>query len=226
MKCLWIARNNCPCLFVFFNGWGMDRQIIRFLTHDSSYDILMLYDYRNLHVDKTCSDLLSRYQDINVIAWSMGVWAYAQTADRIVGSVRQAIALNGTLLPVHDTYGIPPSVYQTTIENFSASGRKKFFRRMCGSNEVLQQFYSYHPRRSLSDQREELIAIQKMIDGPPETPGSYTCALVGRRDRIFPTQHQINFWQDRRRYILIDAPHFPFFLWNNWKEILEYATED
>ena len=44
--------------------------------------------------------------------------------------------------------------------------------------------------------------------------------IIGNHDRIFPANNQVNFWENKINYKTFDAPHFPFYKWNNWGEVL------
>ena len=50
MKYKWLNRNNNQKLIVFFNGWGIDENIVKHLDCED-YDVLMFYDYNTLDVD-------------------------------------------------------------------------------------------------------------------------------------------------------------------------------
>ena len=71
MKHYFIQQKHLPRLTLFFAGWGMDE--CPFMDHcPENSDLLVCYDYRSLDFDFT---LLQGYQEIRLIAWSMGVWA-------------------------------------------------------------------------------------------------------------------------------------------------------
>ncbi len=191
----------------------------------------MLYDYRSLSVAEEILSAVSAYSEISVIAWSMGVWAFEQLSPQLQFSNRQAIAINGSGEPVHEQYGISPSVYQATIDRFSAQGRKKFFVRLCGSRHTFEQFQHCFPQRPLSEQHEELIAIQQhsTVHEPrsqtTRIPPPFSHALISTQDRIIPSENQRRYWERTTPYSYIDAPHFPFFLWKSWNAILDYAEQ-
>jgi biotin synthesis protein BioG len=145
--------------------------------------------------------------------------------NQLDGHIRHAVALNGTPCPIHNVYGIPEAVYEATVRQFNEVGREKFFKRMCGSPETLQWFERHQPQRSLEEQREELLAIQQSAPRYNDTSTMpFTWALIGRRDKIIPTQQQLQCWQGRVSYKVIDAPHCAFQRWKNWKEIFDDVT--
>lgn len=222
----WIVNQQSADLVLFFNGWGMDRRIVSHLQADS--DVLMVYDYRDLTLPDSIGATLARYKAIDVLAWSMGVWAYAAVQDQFAGRVRRAVALNGTPRPIDNAYGIPAAVYDATVRQFSEPNRRKFFQRMCGTAENARWFAPHQPQRPLREQRDELAAIQQAAARHPDpaSPAVFTCALIGQRDKIIPARHQVNYWQGAVRYRVIDSPHCAFRRWNSWKEIFDDVTTD
>jgi biotin synthesis protein BioG len=111
------------------------------------------------------------------------------------------------------------------VEQFSESGRTKFFKRLCGSSSLFKRFQTYQPQCALQEQYEELLAIQQLAAASQGENVPYDVALIGTHDKVIPTKNQQNFWRGRIPYTLIDTPHFPFFLWNSWKEVIDYATK-
>lgn len=97
MKQVYIIKDKHPRLLLFFAGWGADETPFKgYQPADSDY--MLCYDYRTLDFD---TSLLKTYQEINVIGWSMGVWA----ASRVMGKlqetdtsliIKNSIAINGT----------------------------------------------------------------------------------------------------------------------------------
>jgi biotin synthesis protein BioG len=230
MKYHWIQQQHKPGLILFFNGWGMDQHIVQHLQADGEQDVLMLYDYRDLSLDASVPAAMDAYDDISVIAWSMGVWAYERIYTQLRPTIRRAIAINGSGRPVHKKYGIDPSIYQATIDHFSEQGKQKFFKRMCISRDSFEQFQACRPQRTLTEQQAELVAIQQQStmqhSGAQEALVPYfDRALISRQDRIIPGESQRHYWEGTTKYTYIDAPHFPFFLWKSWNAILDYAAD-
>jgi len=181
------------------------------------------------------------YKEIAMICWSMGVWASARVCAELQIAPARVIAINGTPQPIHAEFGIAPDVYQATLDHFDEAGREKFFKRMCGSSAIFARFNQQRPQRSLAGQAEELAAIQAAAQKNPtpvpsptgrgdETPfpvGEGTgvglpidFAVISTHDRIMPTANQRRYWDGRAQCALIDAPHYPFFLWTRWTDIL------
>ena len=127
MKHYFIQQKHLPRLTLFFAGWGMDE--CPFMDHcPENSDLLVCYDYRSLDFDFT---LLQGYQEIRLIAWSMGVWAASMVLQDMDLPICERVALNGTVTPVDDLKGIPQQVFEGTLEGLNEGTLEKFIRRMC-----------------------------------------------------------------------------------------------
>ena len=204
-------------LLLFFNGWGASPELFARLEPDADRDYWVAYDYRGgFRMDEE----LSAYKEVTVVAWSLGVFvATLALAERGLPIVR-AVAINGTLFPMHDTLGIPPKIFLGTLENLSEEGMKRFNRRMCGSREVLEA-YNRAPLRPLDEVRDELQSLADMATTDCTCPPLWTEVLISRDDRIFPPANMRMCWQGKCPIREMEAPHYPFYLWNRWSEVWE-----
>ena len=66
-------------LIVYFAGWGTPLDAVAHLILPTDYDLLICYDYQDLKLDFD----FSAYQQIRVVAWSMGVWV----AERVLQGI-------------------------------------------------------------------------------------------------------------------------------------------
>ena len=75
--------------------------LLAHLILPTDHDLLICYDYQDLKLDFD----FSAYQQIRVVAWSMGVWV----AERVLQGItlQSVTAVNGTGLPCNDSFGIP-----------------------------------------------------------------------------------------------------------------------
>jgi len=122
MKSEWLHRRQKERLIIFCNGWGMDAS--PFLPLGArEYDVLMLFDYRDLALDCNLATLFDSYQSAFLVSWSMGVWVGQQIFQSWSHCLQGAIAINGTLCPIHDQFGIPEQLYDATLEQFNATAR-------------------------------------------------------------------------------------------------------
>lgn len=213
MKAEKIQQGNSGKLILFFAGWGMD--IHPFLRLQSqNADVLIVYDYTDLSFELS---LIRGYDEIHLIAWSMGVWAASEVLGDVV--LASAVAVNGTPYPIHDAWGIPEAVVEGTLANLSEEGIRRFNRRMCGSVEILTQFLLFPVIRSVEDRKEELLQITRHVFAVQDRV-RWTKAIVSSSDRIYPCANQAAYWSTRVPVLYLDAPHYPFYLWNEWTEIV------
>ncbi len=219
MKSHWLHRNGSDTVILFFSGWGTDFQ--PFLPIPSGgCDVLCLYAY---HCDATpdWDAILAPYQHHHLIAWSMGV---LQAEREFAGSgitFSSALAVNGTLCPVHDRWGIPRSGYQLTIDSFSEPALRKFIQRMCKDRAVITRYTANLPQREIDEQKDELIFHQQQSElFGSENPSLFSTALIGSADLIFPPANLQRFWDGKVRILEVDLPHFPFYQFDSWSEIL------
>lgn len=225
MKHKWIAKNNNKSLILFFNGWGMDGGICRILNSKNSDDFLMFYDYKDLTLPVALDELCELYEKTTLIAWSFGVWVAEKVLSQKDIKFSHKIALNGTGKPIDSEYGIPPEIYQATLDTYSQKTKIKFRRRMCADRNTFKQFTPFVSQRNAEDQKEELKLLQQYIvaDYAINRGNFYDDAIIGNKDKIIPSKNQINYWKkNKTKYSLLNAPHIPFFCWNNWNDLEEH----
>ena len=210
----WINRNGHSHLILFFNGWGCDSRIVSHLQHDNE-DILALYDYRELPL--LDESILAGYSEVTVVAWSFGVWA-ADYALQQINAPHRRIALCGSLFPVDESQGIPPTIFQRTLETYSDQTRQKFFARIFGSAASMKQWEANLPLRTTPSQQEELAILGNLFE-QGYAPGveKWNKALIAANDLIFPCPNLVKMWGDKAQ--IIDSPHFPFHLFTQWSNI-------
>ncbi|MCQ2215824.1 MAG: DUF452 family protein [Bacteroidales bacterium] len=193
---------------LIFLGWGMDLNSIPPILRmtDSTY----FYNYAE--VIPFSPDPNAIY---NVYAWSFGVYVAPILINQwgISSQIVSATAINGTCLPVDDTFGIPVSIAQGTLDNLSEASRQKFNIRMFSSRSEYTENQQYSSQRDIEDLRKELsffithaLSANKKITMNKglalyQPMGSehnlYTLAVIGTQDRIFPPQNQLAFWQSQ-----------------------------
>lgn len=186
---------GCPPLrkeaLLFFAGWGMDETPFMHNLPPNK-DLIICYDYRSLDFDST---LLSTYEGIYVVAWSMGVWAASQVLPDSNLPLKQSIAINGTPFPIDDMRGIPPAIFEGTLNNLNEATLQKFRRRMCGSGSAFQAFLEIAPQRPVEELKEELVAIGRQYSELPPSTFVWNKAIIGESDHIFPPKNQEQAWQ-------------------------------
>lgn len=201
----YIRHDQAPNLLLLFAGWGMDHHpFADCLLPD--HDTLCLYDYTTLELDPT---LLTGYQSITLVAWSMGVWAASHCFAQTSLPFTRTIAINGTEFPVDNLRGIPHAIFDRTLNTLSEASLAKFNLRMCGGNrELLGSFEACKPHRTLDSLRRELAAIGERAQSSTHTPFIWSSIVVGSNDLIFPSANQQNAWGNHPHLAQLPIAHY------------------
>lgn len=197
MKYKWLNKKENENLIIFFNGWGMDENIVKHLNY-GNYDVIMFYDYNSLDIE--IPDFTS-YKTRYLISWSMGV----MIATLFNFDLKSSTAVNGTLFPIHEKYGIHPKIYDLTIKGFNEKGRERFIKTIGADVEI---------NRDLEEQKSELEAIKTYSANPDF---KYNKVLISNNDKIISTKSQVEFWGIEPN---LEGVHSPFNLFREWEELL------
>lgn len=221
LKHIWLHKKERSKLIIFCTGWGMDENPVQVLQSDD-FDVLLLYNYSQMVPDIDIPELLAKYNDVFLVSWSMGVWAGQKIFAEYRELLRSCIAINGTLCPIDDHYGIPRKTVLATHDGFDAGQRDKFYFRMCRDRKLYQAFIENQPQRSVADQKEELAALLVQVNCLPEENPFYTIAFIAEHDFIIPTRSQLRFWPDKK-VKRVDGSHFLFYDYKSWDALLADA---
>ncbi len=203
MQHVFLQKSGCEHLTVFFAGWGMDENpFLDFRAPES--DLLICCNYTDLDFN---SGLLESYKSVRVIAWSLGVWAVSALMGDFPILAENATAVNGTPFPVDETRGIPPRVFQGTLQGLSDANLARFDRRMCGDAATLASYTCVHPKRSIKSLVDELAWIGRESAVCKVSP-QFKRAIVGKRDAIFSCANQENAWRGLCPVDVIDIAHY------------------
>lgn len=200
-------------LIVYFAGWGTPLDAVAHLILPTNHNLLICYDYQDLTLDFD----FSAYQQIRVVAWSMGVWV----AERVLQGItlQSATAVNGTGLPCDDGFGIPYAIFKGTLDNLTENTRSKFERRICG-DKVSFERYQQFSARSFNEIHRELIALFAMIQQDKRTDLIYwTNAWISSRDKIFMPANQHQYWASRCAVQEIEGEHYVFSRFTHWSAL-------
>ncbi|EAJ8996606.1 DUF452 family protein, partial [Campylobacter lari] len=111
MKTYFLHKNeNSSNLILFFSGFCSHFSHFSHLKSDEN--VLMVYDYSDFNFDID----LTKFKNITLIAWSMGVCV----ASKILKDIKfdKKIAINGTNLPINDEFGIKEAIFRLTMKKF------------------------------------------------------------------------------------------------------------
>ena len=163
----------------------------------------MFYDYNSL--DTTFDfELLKRYSEKYLVAWSMGV---------MVGTCfdinyTSTTAVNGTLKPIDEIFGIHPKIYDLTIKGFNEKGRERFLKT------IFNEKFNPNVSRGIEEQRSELVAIKTYS---AKEDFKYLKVYISDNDKIIPTKSQIEYWGVSAN---LKGAHCPFDMFTKWSELL------
>lgn len=203
MEYKWLNKTESGKIILFFNGWGMDETVVSHLEPEK-YDVLMFYDYNTLETSFDFSEL-DKYSEKHLIAWSMGVMC----ATKFDIKYNSKTAINGTLKPIDDNYGIPVKIYDLTVKGFSQAGLIRFVKNMGLDFGMAKSI-----KRDFENQKSELIAL-KGYNANMEF--AYDKIIISNADKIIPTKNQTAFWGIESN---IESGHSPFHLFKKWGELL------
>lgn len=204
-------RESNSKAIAIFAGWAMDGNPFMSL-HRDGYDIIIVYGYGDESLDIS---VFSRYDEIIVIGWSMGV-VYGEEFMRLNGQlpITRSVAVNGSPQPRHDTLGIPVEVYDLTARISTGRQLTKFYMRVSGGAAEMARLMSKTPDREPLEVAAELEAITRKVERTQEyDSGLWDEIWLSSRDLIFPIDNLIRAWEkDKERVTVTDRwGHLPDF---------------
>ena len=202
MKYKWLNNQKNENLIIFFNGWGMNEEIVNHLTF-GNFDVIMFYDYNSLKIDFDFENF-NIYKKCHLIAWSMGVMI--STLFNL--KYDSATAINGTLYPIDDNFGIPKKIYELTLKNFNPESSQKFVKNMFKENSNLTI------SRDFENIKSELNALKNYESNKNF---KFTKVLLSSTDKIIPTKNQMNYWHIEPN---LNCGHAPFNDFKSWGDLI------
>ena len=222
MKTFFLKNNNSKHLLLFFTGWSTDENILKNDIEASDeikyqdFDICVCSDYSDLNFDDSA---LLKYEDIFLVAWSMGVWAASYLLQNKKLNFSGKIAINGTPYLIDDKKGIPEQIFNGTASTLSSVNLEKFYRRMCG-RQLASYFLEHHrPDRNIDSFANELFNVGKLSSENKTPDFNWDMAIIGKNDLIFPYENQKNAWRNTKNFITDDA-HFA-----KWLSSVKYLID-
>ncbi len=205
-----LSHKGTERLILIFAGWGMDENLCHDIASVADHDCMVCYDYSTLDFD---ASLIESYSQIEIFAWSMGVWAAATVLPNFPNlNIISSTAINGTHSPRHADYGINPEIFDATLANISDAGMRRFNRRMCNSKRELIADFEEHATtsRTLENLAQELQAIKDAIISHKKPEYRWSRIVIGRGDLIFVAENQMRSWEaEGQSYTTLeDAAHY------------------
>ena len=199
---------NCRRLILIYAGWAMDWRPFRGLAAHG-YDIAVVWDYRELTAD--WSRILSRYDEVCLLAWSFGVFAASVTMHELLPRITKCIAVNGTLAPIDAGKGINPDIFAATLEGMSPNNLRRFYRSMFLTKEQYDAFRANAPKRDIDEAIAELEAFETHTIFHAPQVEEWDLAIISEHDRIFMPQAQVAAWHGRTNIRRMATGHMPDF---------------
>ncbi|MGL4307755.1 MAG: pimeloyl-ACP methyl esterase BioG family protein [Cetobacterium sp.] len=198
-------------LILFFNGWGMDKDIFSNFSSLKNFHIeIISYPYIVPPIDFT------KYNKIFIIGWSFGVY-YASLFLKDFKYTYEAIAINGTP-EVIGNYGITPKIFQLTLETLNQENLIKFYKNMEISDKI---FFNKKDINFLANSLKDL--------GDNYTPQKnfFHRVIIAQRDKIIPTSRQIKYFEKEKVPIyIIPCGHYPFEFLDSWDKIIKDVNNE
>lgn len=217
MEYHWLNRDGNKRAIMIFAGWGCHAAIFTGLTKPG-YDIVVLWDYRNESFD---SSIMAGYEEIFLIAWSMGVFEAQRVLSAADLPIYGKLAVNGTSQPISDSFGIPEDIFNGTLSGLNGATLKKFHIRMCGGMRRYEEVKESLSLRPLGELIEELRLIGERAAQPLVGEWHWSRAIVGAKDAIFPPANQLNSWAAIAADLCGDMYHLP-----DWQYLLDNYVAD
>ncbi len=221
MKSCWLNNQNNENLIVFFAGWSFDEKPFKFLQCNN-YDMLFVYDYNNFEIPEELKNI-NQYKHKFLITWSMGVFV-ANLLKDLFTDFEYKMAINGTISPVDNEFGIPVKMFELTLKHAKIGLEGKFYKNVFQTEEEFQKYEKTPVERTIENRVSELENLYSEIKEQKEitTKEFYDFAIVSEFDKIIPPKNQIaSHNKNAVKSLNVPYGHFPFYHYSSWDEILE-----
>jgi len=191
-------------LLLFFNGWGMDKSLVKHLIIPKNTRLKVVnYPYKIQ---------LTKEENVIPIGYSFGVYYLAKWITQAKLSFPKVIAINGTP-EIIGPNGISEKLFQATYCNLSRSTLEIFFQNM-GIDQTFKK-----PNKSICELKGEL---KNLYNNYQLQSNVFTHALISENDRIIPTKRQEKYFQAQNAKIKkISGGHFAFATLKKWRDIID-----
>lgn len=192
----------------FFNGWGMDENILTHVLNTSEYELEIInFPY---HVDL---DEIKKCQSVIFIAWSFGVYYLNKFLNENRNlAYEKAIAINGMIETIGE-YGINKKIFDMTLNTLSLENLLKFYRNM----DIDENFKESN--KKFEDIKKELKYFK---DNYSLFENKLDYHIIGKYDRIIPSMKQEKYCKEKNiSYKILDCGHYPFSILNDFSYIID-----
>ena len=207
----YFVNKNSDTLLLFFTGWGCDE--FEFEHLETTCDLLILYDYSDLNLDFD----FSKYEEINLIAFSAGV--FTASVLNFGFKIKKKIAISGNPYLFDEHFGLSKKI-QEILFNITAESADDFAKNYLIKTEDERKRF-HHSKRTIESCRAEFGSLKKIYQREKQNiKDIYDIALFGESDLIFDISAQKEFYKNKL-HIVKNARHNLFFRTKGYKEILE-----
>lgn len=222
MKACWLNKANNKNLIVFFSGWSFDENPFKFLDCGGG-DVIFIYDYNDLTFPEIQFDL---YENKTLIAWSMGVFAAYKLRD-LFKDFDLKIAINGTITPVDNEFGIPVKTFELTLKHAQKGLEGKFYKNVFKTDEEFAKYMENPVKRSIANRVSELENLYTLVkSAPSDYEKFYDFAIVSEFDKIIPPNNQKNsHGKNNVPVVNLQSGHSPFYNFKSWNEIIKLCQQ-
>lgn len=222
MKTYIRRREKNDTLVIFYGGWGTDENVFTPLCNDD-FDFILFYNYSA--EDPLILPETKAYKSITLIGWSLGVWAAEYLFPKTGIIPDTTIAVNGTPVPADDRYGIPPGVFEGTLNNLTEHNMEKFYLRMFGDKKTYLLNKDRIPGRSLKSLHDELRWLYNRTMEQSEPGFRWDYAVISETDRVFPAKNLKSYWSKRNitKHIILPLPHYLFNKWGSFTDFISFV---
>jgi biotin synthesis protein BioG len=204
----YLINKNSDTLLIFFTGWGCDEYEFEDLEAES--DVLLLYDYMDMNLEFD----FSKYKEINLIAFSAGVFVASVMNLNI--EINKKIAISGNPYLFDEHFGLSKEI-QNVLSNVTEENADDFARNyLVKTDEEWKRFH--HSKRTIESCGAEFESLKKLYQNQKQNiKDIYDTALIGSDDVIFNISAQKEFYGERLN-IIENARHSLFFRIKNYKQ--------
>lgn len=190
---------------IFFNGWGMNENVIEDLKIPENFIVKTLTFPYLLEKEQ-----LKNFEDIYFIGWSFGVYYLSKfLSENSQIKYKKIISINGTP-EIIGKFGIEERIYNLTLKNMDEKNIEKFYINIG------------YKSKSNEKNIENLIEELKYLKENYRPQNNYiSTAIIGEKDITIPTKNQIKFYEKEKTNIIkLPISHFPFYYLDSWEKII------
>lgn len=220
MKTLFLNKQNNKNLIVFFAGWSFDENPFKFLSCNDN-DVLFVYDYNDLSIADILKDF-SMYKNKTLIAWSMGVFVANLYGD-LFKDFDYKLAINGTICPISNEYGIPDKMFDLTLKHAQIGLSGKFYKNVFKTEEEFEKYNENPVKRTIENRVEELENLKtNILKNNNMASEIFDLAIISDFDKIIPPKNQTASHKKNNVPILnLPYGHSIFYNFSTWNEIIK-----